>query len=225
MKTQVDYFGNRLEQIVKTLDTLVAESYATRGDLSEAKRRAAESLGVSTRQLNRFLRRSGNKPRPQPILRREQASIQATERKRQQRLLALDVLYGRKTLTKAANLAGLHERSMRRVLDNLPIPARYPDYEHLTASTRYALAKNVEEMRDCSHLATLVNAQIHRKTDKTGSQTLEKPLILLMIGWLEGETDKYDPGFEHFLGLYGLKDVELQFWERPALADELRHLL
>lgn len=225
MKTQVNYLGNRLEQIVKTLDTLVAEPYATRGDLSEAKRRAAESLGVSTRQLNRFLRRSGSKPRPQPILRREQASIQATERKRQQRLLALDVLYGRKTLTKAANLAGLHERSMRRVLDNLPIPARYPDYEHLTASTRYALAKNVEEMRDCSHLATLVNAQIHRKTDKTGSQTLEKPLILLMIGWLEGETDKYDPGFEHFLGLYGLKDVELQFWERPALADELRHLL
>lgn len=226
VKTQVNYFGDRLANIAGTLDDLIANSYETRGDLAAAKKRAAEKLGVSARQINRFLNRaSAEKPRPEGILRREKASASASERKRQHRLLALDVLYGRKTLTEAANLAGRHERSIRRVLDDLPIPARYPDYEHLTSSTRYALAKNVEEMRDSTHLATLVNAQLHRTGRETLPETTKKPLIMLMIGWLEGETDQYDPGFEHFLAFYGLKGIELRFWERSALADELRNLL
>lgn len=225
VKTQVNYFGERLEEISQALDALVATPYSSRTELAEAKRKAAERLGVSPRQLNRFLSRAGAKPRPESIVQREKASIAATDRKRQHRLLALDVLYGRKTLTEAANLAGRHERSMRRVIDGLPIPARYPDFDCLSASTRYALAKNVEENRDSEHLATLVSAQVQRDGLETPTQTVQKPLILLMIAWLEGESDKYDPGFEHFLDFYGLKGVELQFWERLALADELRHLL
>ena len=225
VKTQVNYFGERLEEITQTLDDLTGHSYATRKDLIEAKHRAAEKLGVSPRQVNRFLSRSGARPRPESIKKREEASIAAVERRREQRLLAVDVLYGRKTLTEAANLSGRHERSIRRVLESLPIPARYPDFAHLTPSTRYALAKNVEENRDSEHLATLVSAQVHRDVRQKLPQTVQKPLITLMIAWLEGESDKYDPGFEHFLDFYGLKGVELRFWERLALADELRNLL
>lgn len=225
VKTQVNYLGERLEGIAQTLDSLTAQSYASRSELAEAKRVAAEKLGVSSRQVNRFLSRSGKKPRPESIVSREKASEAATERKRQHRMLALDVLYGRKTLTEAANLSGRHERSMRRVLEDLPIPARYPEYDLLSPSTRYALAKNVEEMRDCGHLSTLVSAQINRKPGEESPQTVAKPLISMMIGWLEGETDQYDPGYEHFLDFYGLKGVDLRFWEKLALADELRHLL
>lgn len=225
VKTQVNYLGDRLEGIVKTLDTLTAESYPSRKDLSEAKRAAAVSLGISLRQLNRFLSRSGEMPRPQSIKSREEASIRAVERKREQRLLAIDVLYGRKTLAEAANLAGQHERSLRRATEELKVPVRYPDYGHLSPSLRYALAKNVEESLDSEHLATLVAAQINRKGEKTPASASKKPLIELMIAWLEGETDQYDRGFEHFLGMYGLKGVELRFWEKIALADELKNLL
>lgn len=225
VKTQVNYFGERLEQIAQTLDQITAEKYPSRKALVDAKRKAAETLGVSSRQVNRFLSRAGTQPRPESIKSREGASIAATERLRQQRMLAIDVLYGRKTLTEAANIAGRHERSIRRVLDALPVPVRYPDYDRLTSSTRYALAKNVEENRDSEHLATLVTAQINRGRGQDLPQTVAKPLISLMIGWLEGESDKYDPGFEHFFESYGLKGVELRFWGKLALADELRNLL
>jgi len=46
-----------------------------------------------------------------------------------------------------------------------------------------------------------------------------------MIAWLEGETEQYDPGFEHFIKMYGLNDRVLPYWERAALADELRQIL
>lgn len=225
VKTQVNYFGERLEGITKTLDELTETAYPTRQALIGAKRAAAAELGVSLRQVNRFLSRAGANPRPESIKKREETSIAAVERKKEQRMLAIEVLYGRKTLTEAANLAGRHERSIRRVLDELPIPARFPDYDQLNPSTRYALGKCVEEHRDADHLATIVRAQINRDTSQMPPQTVEKPLLTLMIAWLEGESDKYDPGFDHFLDLYGLKGVELKFWERLALADELRHLL
>lgn len=225
VKTQVNYLGDRLEGIASTLDNLAEKSYPTRRDLAEAKRAAAENLGITTRQLNRFLARAGARPRPESIKKREEASIAAVERKRELRVLAIDVLYGRKTLTEAANLAGKHERSVRRATEELPVPVRYPDYGRLSPSLRYALAKNIEEMRDSGHLATLVDAQINRKGVVTAPSETKKPLILLLIGWLEGETDQYDRGFDHFLEMYGLKGVELRFWEKVALADELRTLL
>lgn len=225
VKTQVNYLGDRLDVIAKTLDNLTATPYASRKDLSEAKQKAAVTLGVTPRQVNRFLKRSGGNPRPTPIQEREKASIAAVDRKRQQRQLAIDVLYGRKTLTEAANLAGRHERSLRRVLDDLPIPARFPDYERLTSSTRYALAKNLEENRSSEHLATLVSAQLNRETREALPQTAPKPLISMLIAYLEGETDQYDPGYEHFLDFYGLKGVDLLYWEKAALADELKNLL
>lgn len=225
VKTQVQYFGERLKDIAATLDDLTAKPYPSRGDLAAAKQRAAKKLGVSARQINRFLGRTGAKPRPESIIKREEASEKATERKRQHRLLAIDVLYGRKTLTEAANLSGRHERSIRRVLDDLPIPVRYPDFDRLDLSLREALAKNLETGRSCDHLATLVSVQINRTGQESTLKGDRKPLLLLMIAWLEGESDKYDPGFERFLEQYGLKGVELTFWERLALADELRHLL
>ena len=225
VKTQVNYLGDRLEGITQALDALAATSYPSRKALASAKKEAAAKLGISPRQVNRFLKRAGAQPRPESIKQREEASIGATNRRREQRLLAVDVLYGRKTLTEAANLSGRHERSIRRVLDSLPVPVRYPDYELLTTSTRYALAKNIEENRECDHLATLVNAQINRPAMKELPKTTEKPLISLMIAWLEGETTEYDPGFEYFLDHYGLKGVTLHFWEKLALADELRNLL
>lgn len=225
VKNQVGYLGGRLEGIAESLDELTARDYPSRADLAQAKREASARLGVTMRQLNRFLRRAGQRPRPRPVLEREKASIEATERKRQQRLLALDVLYGSKTLTEAANLAGRHERSLRRVLDDLPVPVRYPDYDKLTPSTRWALEKNVAANRDSEHLKMLVEAQINRAGQETMPQTVQKPLISMLIAWLEGETEQYDPGYEHFLDLYGLKGVELMFWEKAALADELRNLL
>lgn len=225
VKTQVNYLGDRLETLATTLDELTTTEFGSREALAAAKTQAAQTLGISTRQLNRFLSRSGLKPRPQSIKARESASEGASDRKRQHRLLAVDVLYGRKTLTEAANLSGRHERSIRRVLEELPIPVRYPDFDQLTPSTRYALAKNVEENKDSEHLATLVNAQIQRGWREKLPQTREKPLISLLIGWLEGETEHYEAGYEHFLGIYGLKGVELAFWEKLALADELRNLL
>lgn len=225
VKMQVTYFGDRLGIITQTLNDLTAKRYETRDDLVEAKRRAAETLGVSVRQVNRFLERAGGKPRPESIKQRENASVKATERQRQHRLLALDVLYGRRTLTEAANISGRHERSIRRVLDELPVPVRYPDYGRLSTSTRYALAKNIEENVGSDHLQTLVNAQINRGNLGKLPQTMPKPLISIMIAWLEGETDQYDPGFEHFMEAYRMGGVELRFWERFALADELRHLL
>ena len=225
VKTQVNYLGDRLEGIAQTLEALAERHYNSRADLAKAKAEAATKLGISVRQVNRFLKRSGSNPRPAPIINREEASKKASERKREHRLLALDVLYGRKTITEAANLANRHERSIRRVLDDLPIPARYPDYERLTPSTRYALAKSVEENVSSEHLATLVNAQLARGDGESTPQIVEKPLISMLIAWLEGETTRYDPGYEHFLEMYGLKGVDLFYWERMALADELRNLL
>lgn len=225
VKTQVNYLGERLEGIAQALDGLIAASYPSRAALAAAKASAAAKLGVSTRQVNRFLLRSGGNPRPDAIKQREEASEAAVSRKKQHHFLALDVLYGRKTLTEAANLAGRHERSIRRVIDDLDIPVRFPDFDKLTDSTRYALAKNVEEHRPSEHLTTLVNAQINRIPGGEPPKTVEKPLIKLLIGWLEGETSKYDPGFDRFLNLYGLKDVNLAYWEKLALADELRNLL
>lgn len=222
MKTQVDY---RLEGIAQALDGLIATSYPSRAALAAAKASAAAMLGVSTRQVNRFLLRSGGNPRPDAIKQRESASEAATNRKQQHHSLALDVLYGRKTLTEVANLAGRHERSIRRVIDDLDIPVRFPDFDKLTGSTRYALAKNVEEHRLSEHLTTLINAQINRTPGGEPHKMVEKPLIKLLIGWLEGETNKYDPGFDRFLNLYGLKDVNLAYWEKLALADELRNLI
>lgn len=225
VKTQVKYLGDRLEGITQTLDDLTGRKYASRKELADAKKAAATKLDVTPRQVNRFLSRTGKKPRPDSILAREEASIGAVNRKREQRLLAIDVLYGRKTLTEAANLANRHERSLRRVLDELPVPVRFPDYDRLSPSTRYALAKNVEENRDSEHLAMLVSAQINRETPENLPKTVPKPLIMIMIAWLEGETEQYDPGFERFLDSYGLKGTELRYWERTALADELRNLL
>lgn len=228
VKTQVNYLGERLETIVETLDSLIAASYPSRRALAEAKQKAAVTLGVTTRQVNRFLARAGGNPRPQPIVEREKLSAGASERKRQHRLLALDVLYGRKTLTEAANLAGRHERSLRRVLDDLSIPVRLPDYDKLTPATRYALAKNVEEGIDSEHLAKLVAAQISRGgqiEEKDRVKTVEKPLIKLLIANLEGETTHYESGFDTFLAQYGVAGRALTFWEKTAIADELRNLL
>lgn len=225
VKTQVNYLGDRLEGITQALDDLAATSYPSRKALALAKKEAAAKLGISPRQVNRFLKRAGAQPRPESIKQREEASISATNRKREQRLLAIDVLHGRKTLTEAANLSGRHERSMRRVLDSLPVPVRYPDYERLTDATRYALAKAVEENRNCDHLTRLVNAQINRDWTKPLAKTAEKPLVKALISWLEGEDTRYDPGFDHFLEYYGVNDVALHFWEKLALAEELENLL
>lgn len=225
VKTQVTYLGSRLEDIVQTLDDLTGREFASRYDLAAAKREVSKKLGVSVRQVNRFLSRAGLKPRPVKIVEREEASARASERAREHRLLAIDVVYGRKTLTEAANVADRHERTIRRVLDDLPIPVRYPDYDLLTPSTRFALGKNLEENRSCDHLATLVGAQINRKGMGLLPQTQAKPLLAMMIAWLEGETEQYDPGYEYFLGRYLLKGIELKFWEKQALADELRNLL
>lgn len=225
VKNQIGYLGNRLETIVKTLDEVMARSYSSRDELAQAKREAAKNLGISVRQLNRFLIRSGGSPRPESIVKREDASKKAVERKRQQRILALDVLKGAKTLSEAANFAGIHERTMRRACDNLPIPVRYPDFDSLMPALRFALAKCVELNTDCEHLSTLVASQIERGRETQVPQMLAKPLLTIMIAWLEGETDQYDPGFEHFLDKYGLKGRNLPYWEKAALADELRQLL
>jgi hypothetical protein len=225
VKTQVNYFGDRLEQIAQALDELTAGTYSSRQELAEAKRAVAERLGVSPRQINRFLSRTGLRPRPETIKQREEASAAATDRRRQQRMLALDVLYGRKSLEEAAEVCGRHTRTMRRCVDSLPIPVRYPDFDALTFSTRYALGKNVEDRLSSEHLTTLVDAQLQRGAPRSLPSVTEKPLISLMIAWLEEESDVYDPGFEHFLDFYGLKGRKLTMWERQALADELRNLL
>lgn len=225
VKNQVNYFGDRLGTIVTTLDHVMAQPYPSRSRLTQAKQEAAKTLGISVRQLNRFLTRSGVKPRPESIVQRETASKKATERRRLQRILALDVLKGARTLSEAANHAGVHDRTMRRACDNLPVPVRYPDYGKLLPSTRYAVAKCVEMHGDCEHLSTLVASQINRGNEKQVPQMQAKPLLSIMIAWLEGETDQYDPGFEHFFEKYGLKGRKLPYWEKAALADELRQLL
>lgn len=222
VKTQVNYSE---EDVAQALDGLSAVSYPSRAALAAAKASAAAKLGISTRQVNRFLLRSGSNPRPDAIKQRERASEAATSRKKQHHSLALDVLYGRKTLIEAANLAGRHERSIRRVIDDLDTPVRFPDFDKLTGSTRCALAKNIEAGRPSEHLTTLVNAQINRISGGKPQKAVEKPLSKLLIGWLEGETNQYEPGFDHVLSLYGLKDVNLAYWEKQALADELRNLL
>lgn len=225
VKNQVGYMGNRLETIVTTLDQLTAKTYSSRTELAQAKVEAAKTLGISVRQLNRFLIRSGSKPRPESIKHREEASKKVSERKRLYRVLALDVLKGAKTLSEAANLANVSERTMRRACESLPIPARYPDYDYLLPSARFALAKCVEMHADCEHLATLVESQINRGKEIQVPQMQAKPLLSIMIAWLEGETDQQDPGFDHFFEKYGLKDRTLPYWERAALSDELRRLL
>lgn len=225
VKTQVSYFGSRLEDITVVLDELLAKEYPSRQALAEAKKQAAERLGVSTRQVNRFLNRAGANPRPANIVNREKASALASERQRQKRQAAIEVLRGARDLHEAANLCGIHTRSMRRVLDSLPVPVRYPDYGLLSSSMRHALATNLERDESCDHLATLVTAQLNRKPGEKLPQMVAKPLISMMIAYLEGETTQTDPGFDHFYERYALKDVKLHFWEKLALADELRNLL
>ena len=209
--------AKQTEASIHTIEALADREYTSRSDLARAKREAATKLGVTVRQINRFLSQSGAYLRPEPIKKREETASNAADTREKCINYAIEVLQGHRTLAEAAIVANRHERSIRRVLDNLPIPVRFPDYGRLGGSTRYALSENVRRGRCSKHLTPFIEDQIN-PGKRIGTNKTTRLTVLGLMSALNGEKEANDPVFKAYFRRYKLKGVDLLYLERLAIA-------
>lgn len=134
IKTILTHWGDRLPLMVNTLKRL--------DDKEITIAQAMETLGVARGTLMNLRARYGTAPGPRKAAKKPEGPYKQTTRKA--RMLALEVIAGRKTAVGASETGEVSLRTLHRHVDALIAPLKQNEISHWSRSFRAALAWEVE---------------------------------------------------------------------------------